>query len=116
MAQRREPIHEGGEHVAHLYAGQLSADALMDAAAHPDDRSRWANRRCRSSNSAGFRLTVTAGKEKGKESTYSACVGVPLETRARATAVAGTIRTDWARVAAKLLLDTLSRKEPPMSA
>ncbi|WP_406275924.1 hypothetical protein OH799_04125 [Nocardia sp. NBC_00881] len=43
-------------------------------------------------------------------------VGVPLETRARATAVAGTICTDWATVAARLLLDALSRKEPPMSA
>jgi vancomycin aglycone glucosyltransferase len=38
------------------------------------------------------------------------------ETRARATAVAGTIRTDGATVAAKLLLDTVSRERPPMSA
>ncbi len=38
------------------------------------------------------------------------------ETRARATAVAGTIRTDGATVAATLLLDAVSREGPPVSA
>ncbi|MEU4495618.1 glycosyltransferase [Streptomyces sp. NPDC023998] len=38
------------------------------------------------------------------------------ETRARARAVAGTIRTDGATVAAKLLLDAVSRERPPVSA
>ncbi|MFD7132037.1 glycosyltransferase [Streptomyces sp. NPDC059894] len=38
------------------------------------------------------------------------------ETRARARAVAGTVRTDGATVAAKLLLDTVSRARLPMSA
>ena len=38
------------------------------------------------------------------------------ETRARATAVAGTIRTDGATGAAKLLLDTISREKPPVPA
>ncbi|MGW0394623.1 glycosyltransferase [Streptomyces sp. NPDC003042] len=37
-------------------------------------------------------------------------------THARATAVAGTIRTDGATVAAKLLLDAVSRARPPVSA
>lgn len=37
------------------------------------------------------------------------------ETRARATAVAGSIRTNGATVAAKLLLDTVSGKRPAMS-
>ena len=37
------------------------------------------------------------------------------ETRARATAVAGTIRTDGATVAAKLLLDAVSQERPPAS-
>jgi vancomycin aglycone glucosyltransferase len=37
------------------------------------------------------------------------------ETHARATAVAGTIRTDGAAVAATLLLDALSREKSPMS-
>jgi vancomycin aglycone glucosyltransferase len=38
------------------------------------------------------------------------------ETRARATAVAGAIRTDGTTVAAKLLLDAVSRERPPVSA
>jgi transposase len=38
------------------------------------------------------------------------------ETRARARAVAGTIRTDGATAAAKLLLDAVSRERPPVSA
>src|SRR5919204_2183914 len=35
------------------------------------------------------------------------------ETRARARAVAGTIRTDGAMVAARLLVDAVSRERPP---
>jgi vancomycin aglycone glucosyltransferase len=48
----------------------------------------------------------------------SAALGTALapETRARATAMAGTIRTDGATVAATLLLDTISRERPPASA
>lgn len=38
------------------------------------------------------------------------------ETRARATAVAGTIRSDRASVASKLLLNAVSRERPPVSA
>ena len=38
------------------------------------------------------------------------------QTRARAAAVAGTIRTDGAAVAATLLVDAGSREEPPVSA
>ena len=38
------------------------------------------------------------------------------QTRARATAVAGTIRTDGATVAATLLLEAISRERPPASA
>jgi vancomycin aglycone glucosyltransferase len=37
------------------------------------------------------------------------------ETRARATAVAGTIRADGATVAAKLLLDPVNRERPPVA-
>jgi vancomycin aglycone glucosyltransferase len=36
------------------------------------------------------------------------------QTRARAAAVAGTIRTDGATVAATLLLDAVSRERPPV--
>jgi vancomycin aglycone glucosyltransferase len=44
----------------------------------------------------------------------SAALGTALapETRARATAVAGTIQTDGATVAAKLLIDAISRERP----
>ena len=38
------------------------------------------------------------------------------ETRARAAAVAGTVRTDGATVAATLLVDPVSRERPPASA
>ena len=38
------------------------------------------------------------------------------QTHARATALAGTIRTGGATVAATLLLDKISRKRPPVSA
>jgi len=38
------------------------------------------------------------------------------ETRARATAMAGTIRTDGATVAATLLLEAVSQERPPVSA
>jgi len=38
------------------------------------------------------------------------------ETRARATAVAGAIRTDGATVAAALLFDAVGRERPPVSA
>ncbi|MCW2902768.1 MAG: glycosyl transferase family 28 [Streptosporangiaceae bacterium] len=41
---------------------------------------------------------------------------VAPQTRARATAVAGSIRTDGATVAATLLLDAVSRERPPVSA
>jgi vancomycin aglycone glucosyltransferase len=38
------------------------------------------------------------------------------ETRARATAVAGTIRTDGTTAAATVLLDAISREKPPVPA
>lgn len=40
----------------------------------------------------------------------------PGGTRARATAVGGTIRTDGTTVAAKPLLDTISGERPPVPA
>ena len=38
------------------------------------------------------------------------------QTRARAAAVAGAIRTDGAMVAATMLVDAVSRERPPVSA
>ena len=48
----------------------------------------------------------------------SAALGTALapETRARATAMAGTIRTDGTTVAATLLLDAISREKSPVPA
>jgi hypothetical protein len=48
---------------------------------------------------------------------FSAALTTALapETRARAAAVAGTIRTDGATVAANMLLDVASREKPPVS-
>lgn len=43
-------------------------------------------------------------------------VALTPETRARATALATTIRTDGATVAARLLLDFVNREAPPLSA
>ena len=43
-------------------------------------------------------------------------ISLAPETRARATAVAGKICTDGATVAAKLLLDAVSRETSPVSA
>ncbi|WP_174889810.1 glycosyltransferase [Acrocarpospora pleiomorpha] len=45
----------------------------------------------------------------------SAALATALGTRARATALAGTIRTDGATVAAKLLLDAVGRESRPVS-
>lgn len=46
---------------------------------------------------------------------FSAALGTALtpEIRARAAAIAGTIRTDGAEIAARLLLDAISRERPP---
>jgi vancomycin aglycone glucosyltransferase len=48
----------------------------------------------------------------------SAALGTALtpEVRTRARAVAGTIRTDGTTVAAELLLDSVGRGRPPVSA
>lgn len=43
-------------------------------------------------------------------------VALTPETHTRATTVAGTIRSDGATVAAKLLLDVISRERPQVSA
>ena len=61
--------------------------------------------------------TAHAGPTPTTES-LSAALSTALtpETRARATAVAGTIRTDGATVAATLLLDAVSRERSPVSA
>jgi vancomycin aglycone glucosyltransferase len=61
--------------------------------------------------------TAHAGPTPTTESLSAALrTALTPEIRARATAVAGTIRTDGATVAAKRLLDAASRARPPLSA
>jgi UDP:flavonoid glycosyltransferase YjiC (YdhE family) len=56
-------------------------------------------------------------RELGAEVRVCDIARVAIEAiRARATAVAATIRTDGATVAATLLLDAISRERPPVSA
>jgi vancomycin aglycone glucosyltransferase len=61
--------------------------------------------------------TAYDGRTASTES-LSAALKLTLtpETRDRASAVAGTIRTDGAMVAATLLIDTISQQRPPASA
>ncbi len=64
-------------------------------------------------------LGIGAAHDRATPSTesLSAALRTALtpETRARATAVAGTIRTDGATVAVRLPLDTVSLERPPAS-
>ena len=102
-------VHHGG-------AGTTTAAALAGApqVAVPQywDQPRWAAR--------VTELGIGAAHD-GRAPTFeslSAALATALapETRTRAQAVAGTIRTDGADVAAKLLLDTISQARPPVSA
>jgi UDP:flavonoid glycosyltransferase YjiC (YdhE family) len=65
------------------------------------------------------RVTIEAIRAQGRRALLSrgwAGLALTPQTRARAAAVAGTIRTDGATVAATLLLDAVSRERPPVSA
>ncbi len=64
------------------------------------------------------RVAIEAIRAQGRRESLSAALETALapETRARATAVAGTIRTDGAAEAAKLLLDAVTRERPPVPA
>jgi hypothetical protein len=66
----------------------------------------------------GYLVWVGLGVINVDEAWFRPCAsgGGRRETRARATAVAGTIRTDGATVAATRLLDAISRERPPASA
>jgi vancomycin aglycone glucosyltransferase len=76
---------------------------------------QWADQPYFASRVAG--LGIGAAHDVRAPTTESLSVALrtalTAETRARATAVAGTIRTDGATVAAELLLDAVSRPRPP---
>lgn len=78
----------------------------------------WADQPCWAGRVAGLGIGAAYDGPAPTTESLSAALAAALtpETRARATAVAGTIRTDGATVAATLLLDAVSRKRPPVSA
>jgi vancomycin aglycone glucosyltransferase len=102
-------VHHGGAGTATTAA---RAGAPQVAVPQMVDQSYWAGRLAE--------LGIGAAHD-GPTPTFdslSAALGTALtpETRARARAVAGAIRTDGATVAAKLLLDAVSQERPPVSA
>ena len=79
---------------------------------------QWADQPYWASRVAGLGIGVAHDVQAPTTESLSAAFSTVLtpQTRARARAVASTIRTDGATVAAKLLLDAISRVRPPVSA
>jgi len=79
---------------------------------------QWADQPYWASRVAGLGIGAAHDGPAPTTESLSAALRTALtpETRARAAAVAGTIRTDGATVAATLLLDVISRERPPVSA
>jgi vancomycin aglycone glucosyltransferase len=79
---------------------------------------QWADQPYWASRVAGLGIGVAHDVQAPTTESLSAALRTALapETRARATGVAGMIRSDGATVAAKLLLDAVSRERPPVPA
>jgi len=79
---------------------------------------QWADQPYWASRVAGLGIGVTQDVRALTTESLSAALRTTLapQARARARAVAGTIRTDGAAVAARLLVDAVSRERPPVSA
>jgi vancomycin aglycone glucosyltransferase len=79
---------------------------------------QWADQPYWASRVAGLGIGVAHDVQAPTTESLSAALSTVLnpQTRVRARAVASTIRTDGATVAAKLLLDAVSRVRPPVSA
>jgi vancomycin aglycone glucosyltransferase len=79
---------------------------------------QWADQPYFASRVASLGIGVAHDTQAPTTESLSAALTTALtpETRARAQAVAGTIRTDGATVAAELLLDAVSRKKAAVSA
>ena len=77
---------------------------------------QWADQPQWASRVAGLGIDVAHDVQAPTTESLSAALSTALapETRARATGVAGMIRSDGAVVAAKLLLDAVSRERPPV--
>jgi vancomycin aglycone glucosyltransferase len=102
-------VHHGGAGTT-TTAAQAGAPQVVVPQA--GDQSYWAGR------VAALGIGTAHDGPTPTTESLSAALGTTLtpETRARATAVAGAIRTDGATVAATLLLDAVSQDRPPASA
>ena len=78
---------------------------------------QWADQPYWASRVAGLGIGVAHDVQAPTTESLSAALRTALtpQTRERATAVAGLIRTDGTKVAAALLLDPVSRERPPVS-
>src|SRR5215471_7910570 len=76
---------------------------------------QWADQPYWAGRVADLGIGTAHGTQAPTTESLSAALRTTLapEIRARATAVAGTIRTDGATVAARLLIDAISRERPP---
>jgi len=79
---------------------------------------QWADQPYWAGRVAGLGIGAAHDVQAPTTESLSAALRTVLtpQTRARAGAVAGTIRTDGATVAAQLLLDAVSRERPPVPA
>src|SRR6266516_4620167 len=102
-------VHHGGAGITTTAARAGAPQVVIPQMA---DQPYWAGR------VAGLGIgTAHDGPAPTTESLSAALrTALTSQTRARATAVAGAIRTDGATVAATLLLDAVSRERPPVSA
>jgi vancomycin aglycone glucosyltransferase len=102
-------VHHGGAGTTTTAARAGTAQVLVPQWA---DQPYWARR------VTDLGIGVAQDVQALTTESLSAALGAALAppTRARAQAVAGTIRTDGASVAARLLVDAISRERPPVSA
>ncbi|WP_127357549.1 glycosyltransferase [Actinacidiphila soli] len=102
-------VHHGGAGTTTTATRAGAPQVVVPQAA---DQPYWAGR------VADLGIGTAHGGPTPTTESLSAALSTALtpETRARATAVAGTIRTDGATVAATLLLGAVSRERPPVSA
>ena len=78
---------------------------------------QWADQPYWASRVAGLGIDVAHDVQAPTTESLSAALRTALtpQTRARASTVAGLIRTDGASVAATLVLDAVSQERPPVS-
>jgi len=102
-------VHHGGAGITTTAARAGAPQVVIPQMA---DQPYWAGR------VAGLGIGTAHDGPAPTTESLSAALRTALtpQTRARATAVAGAIRTDGATVAATLLLDAVSRERPPVSA